>query len=306
MPALVESMFYVRQTPWHGLGTRVEDAPTSKDAIRLAGLDWTVDPKPIFDADGDEIPGYVANVRSSDNSILGIVSDRYSIVQNFEAFEFTDALVADGLTYETAGSLRNGKCIWLLGKLPETSVLDDKVEPYICFTNAHDGTGSVRVCLTPIRVVCNNTLNLALNTAKRSWSTKHVGDTTGKLAEAQETLGLASKYMTALESEADRLTKIKVSDEEVEAMLDAIYLVKDTDSDMRKAKIRRLKDNFFTCIEADDIKKYRGTAYGVINAVTDFVGHAEPLRKTSNFEENRWGQIIVGHPFVDQMYKKLA
>ena len=305
MSANVEEMFYVRTKPWHGLGTRVEEAPSSSEAIKLAGLDWIVEPHPIYLADGTEIVGQKANIRSTDQSVLGIVSDRYQIVQNFEAFEFVDSLLDEGVVYETAGSLRNGKCAWLLAKMPETKILDDALEPYLCFTNTHDGTGAIRACATPVRVVCQNTLNFALNTAKRSWSTKHVGDISAKLAEAKMTLGLANNYISALQQDAEVLAAQKITDAEVDAMLDAIYLVKEDDSDIRKARIAKAKESFFTCLAAPDIANYKGTAFAVMNAATDFVDHAQPMRLTQNFEENRWGQIIVGHPFVDQMYKMI-
>lgn len=166
MSANVESMFYAgREKPWHGLGTQVEEAPTSADALRLAGLDWTVQRKPIQVCGGRKVDNFFANVRSSDGAVLGVVSDRYQVVQNAEAFAFTDALIGgEGqVHYETAGSLMGGRKIWLLAKLPDTEIVGDKTEPYLCFSNTHDGSGAIRVCMTPIRVVCNNTLNIALN-----------------------------------------------------------------------------------------------------------------------------------------------
>lgn len=306
MPALIESMFSVREKPWHQLGTILDNPPTSEEALIAAGLNWNVVQEPIFKENGVSIPGYVANVRDSDNSVLGVVTKKYAIVQNREAFAFTDSLVADdGMTWETAGSLRNGRTIWVLGKMPETKILDDKLEPYICFTNTHDGTGAVRVCMTPIRVVCNNTLNLALSTAKRSWSAVHRGSMESKLTEAKLTLGLINNYTDALKIEAERLAAIKISDETVEGMLDNIYHPSNDDSDVRKRRIDMLKQTVFACLMADDIKQYRGTAYSVMMAATDFADHSSPLRETANYRENRWAQIMVGHPFVDQMYKQV-
>lgn len=306
MPALIESMFSVREKPWHQLGTILDNPPTSEEALIAAGLNWNVIQEPIFKENGVNIPGYVANVRDSDNSVLGVVTKKYAIVQNREAFAFTDSLVADdGMTWETAGSLRNGRTIWVLGKMPETQILDDKLEPYICFTNTHDGTGAVRVCMTPIRVVCNNTLNLALSTAKRSWSAVHRGSMESKLTEAKLTLGLINNYTDALKIEAERLAATKISDETVEGMLDNIYHPSNDDSDVRKRRIDMLKQTVFACLMSDDIKQYRGTAYSVMMAATDFADHSSPLRETANYRENRWAQIMVGHPFVDQMYKQV-
>ena len=202
MSANVETMMYTREKPWHGLGTKVMEAPTSADAIRLAGLNWTVEPKPVYDGEGTPIPGWVANTRSSDGKVLGLVTTRYKVVQNADAFSFTDHLIGGDVRYETAGSLREGKQVWLLAKMPSAKVAGDEVEPYLCFTNTHDGTGAVRVCMTPVRVVCNNTLNLALSSAMRSWSMIHTGDIEGKISEARQTLELAQRYMLELDRQA--------------------------------------------------------------------------------------------------------
>lgn len=304
MSANVETLFVVREPAWHKQGILLDNPPTSEDAIVAAGLDWTVSQQEIS-VEGRKIPGYLANVRSSDNSVLGIVTKKYSIVQNAEAFAFTDGLLGEGLVYESAGSLRGGKQVWMLGKMPERKILDEDFEPYVCFTNTHDGEGAVRVCCTPTRVVCQNTLNLALAQAKRSWSTRHVGNMEGKLQEARMTLGLMEEYYAALEEEADRLANLKISDEAVEAMIDALYPIEEDASDIRKKRSEDLKRSFFTCLRADDIKKYKGTAYAVINAAADFADHAEPMRMTQKYEENRWGQVITGHPFVDNIYKQI-
>lgn len=173
----VETMFYAREKPWHGLGERVEEALCSFDALKLGGLNWTVIQKPIFTNDYIEVTGYKANVRSKDDKVLGVVTDRYKVVQNSTAFEFTDSLLGDGIRYETAGSLQEGRKVWLLARLPEIyKVAGDDVNSYLVFSNSHDGSGAIRCCITPIRVVCQNTLNLALHDAHRIWSTIHVGD----------------------------------------------------------------------------------------------------------------------------------
>ena len=161
MVANVESMFYVRTTPWHGLGTRVEEALTSKDALHYSGLDWKVEQEALMTETFHDVEGFKANVRSDNRAVLGVVSNRYQVVQNEEAFAFTDALVGEGVTYETAGSLNGGRRVWLLAKLPEKyQLVGDTVEPYVVFTNSHDGSAAIRMACTPVRVVCQNTLNL--------------------------------------------------------------------------------------------------------------------------------------------------
>ena len=306
MAANVESLFVTRKPAWHNQGIILPQSPTSEDAIVAAGLDWRVEKKPIFDANGNQIKNYFANTRDKDGSVLGVVSGKYEIVQNSEAFSFTDSFLNEGLTYETAGSLREGRTIFLLGHMPKTTILGDEIAPYICFTNTFDGSGAIQVCCTHTRIVCMNTLNFALQTAKRKWSTRHIGDMQSKLHEAQVTLGLINKYTEELNIESERLAAIKISDADVEAMLDNIYPITSEDSDIRKKRVEKLKEGFFYCLQAPDIKQFRGTKYAVAMAATDFADHSEPLRKTANFEANRWFQVMQGHPFVDSIYKQLA
>ena len=300
MPANVETMMYVREKPWHGLGTCVEKAPTSREALELAGLDWEIEGKPVYDGNGLVIPGYVANTRSTDARVMGIVSNKYSVVQNREAFDFTDALIGEGVTYETAGSLRGGKQIWLLGKMPDAKILGEAFEPYICFTNTHDGSGAVRACMTPIRVVCNNTLNMALSEAKRAWSTPHRGNVQAKLEEARQTLQLAERYLVSLDEEADRLANAKMSDDEIKAALDKLFELPKDATERMKRTAEAAKDEIIVCAFRPDLAQFLNTKWGFVNAVSDYVGHSEPARRTKNFEENRWGNIIGGHWLFDK------
>lgn len=300
MSANVETMFSVREVPWHGLGTIVQEAPTSKDALELAGLNWTVDSAPIYDSNGNEIKGYKANMRSSDKSVLGVVTSRYRIVQNSEAFDFTDALIGEGCTYETAGSLKKGKTIWLLAKMPEKKILNDKFDPYICFTNSHDGSGAIKVAMTPIRVVCNNTLNLALDGASRMWSTRHMGDMASKLHEAQHTLMMANDYLDALADDADRLANEKLTNEEIALILDEMFPVDENMSDRKKNNIKDVKDGIMICTYAPDLQKFLNTKWGFLNAVSDYISHATPARLTETYAENNWGRIMNGHAILDK------
>lgn len=301
MSAEVETMMYVREVPWHGLGTKVDEAPTSADALKLAGLDWTVSQKNIQVCGGSKIPNLKANIRDSDNSVLGVVSERYQIVQNTEAFAFTDELVGGEVHYETAGSLRGGRKVWILAKMPTRQLVGDDVDPYLCFTNTHDGSGSIQVCMTPIRVVCNNTLNLALNSAKRKWSTKHIGDMSQKLEEARLCLNLADRYMGEMAEYADRLANKKVSDAELEKILDEMFPAKEDDSERKKTSAKMAKDEFMICYMRPDVAQFLNTAWGVVNAMSDMVTHSAPRRNTENYRENNWGRIMDGHAMLDRM-----
>ena len=306
MSANVETMFYTREKPWHGLGSMVAQAQTSKDAIRLAGLDWGVVQKAIFMENGDTVPEYLVNVRDVDGMVLGVVTKRYKVIQNKEAFDFTDRLLGEGVRYETAGSLQQGRRIWLLAKMPEEyKVLGDAFATYLVFSNSHDGTGAVRVAVTPVRVVCNNTLNLALSTAKRNWSTPHKGDIREKIQEAGNTLLLASSYVKRLRQEAEELHKKKLTRQQVEGCI-KLLLPGKGDSVLAKENNRRVRGELrWRYYSAPDLKDMGHTAYRFVNAVSDFATHTEPLRRTVRYRERRFEDAMDGSLMIDKAYKMM-
>lgn len=305
MAANVESMFYVRETPWHGLGTKVLTAPSSNEALRLAGLNWQVLQEPIYTETEERIEGYKANVRDSDRRVLGVVTDRYKVIQNEEAFSFTDELLGEGVRYETAGSLLGGRKVWLLARLPHEYIIGgERISPYLVFSNTHDGSGAVRIALTPIRVVCCNTLNLALATAKRSWSMNHTGDIRGKLKEAEETLFLASAYMDALGKEFELLRKKTLTDKAVMEYIEILLPSEDGSTPQQTRNMKRLQEDLkMRYFDAPDLKGVGKNAYRFINAVSDFATHAKPLRRSANYKENLFAKTIEGNSLIDKAYQ---
>lgn len=305
MSANVETMFSVREKPWHGLGTIVLEAPASADALRLAGLDWNVVQEPVCTETGELIEGYKANIRDKDRRVLGVVSDRYKVVQNTDAFSFTDELLGKGVRYETAGSLQEGRKVWLLARLPrEYIIAGERISPYLVFSNTHDGSGSVKVAVTPVRVVCNNTLNLALDTAKRSFSMIHTGNIQDKIQEAKDTLFMAEEYMDCLGIEFERLRRQKMTDGQVEEYIELLLPMEKDPTPMQEKNIIRLrKDMEKRYYKAPDLQKVGNNAYRFINAVSDFATHSDPLRRTANYRENLFARTMDGNPLIDKAYQ---
>lgn len=305
MSANVETMFSVREKPWHGLGTIVLEAPASADALRLAGLDWKVVQEPVCTETGELIEGYKANIRDKDRRVLGVVSDRYKVVQNTDAFSFTDELLGKGVRYETAGSLQEGRKVWLLARLPrEYIIAGERISPYLVFSNTHDGSGSVKVAVTPVRVVCNNTLNLALDTAKRSFSMIHTGNIQDKIQEAKDTLFMAEEYMDCLGIEFEQLRRRKMTDAQVKEYIELLLPMENDPTPMQEKNIIRLrKDMEKRYYKAPDLQKVGNNAYRFINAVSDFATHSDPLRRTANYRENLFARTMDGNPLIDKAYQ---
>ena len=304
MSANVETMFYTRVAPWHGLGVCVENAVSSEEALKVSGLDWNVVQQSVMTEESIPVPRYKVNIRDTDNKILGVVSDRYKVVQNAEAFAFTDALLGEGVTYETAGSLQDGKKIWLLARLPEKYTIGgEQIEPYLVFSNSHDGSGAIKVAMTPVRVVCQNTLNLALSSAKRIWSTAHIGEISEKMYEARNTLLLAEKYMGDLGNEFARLSGIKLTDSKVMEYIEMLLPMDEHPSAARRKNIERIREDLkIRYFEAPDLEHVGKNAYRFMCAVSDFATHAKPLRETSNYRESMMSKTIEGNPLIDKAY----
>lgn len=254
---------------------------------------------------------------------LGIVTDRYKIVQNKDAFAFTDALLGQGVTYETAGSLESGKRVWMLARLEDRLMTEEKMENYLVFTNSHDGTGAVRVACTSVRVVCNNTLNLALSKASRHWSCAHKGDIQSKLDEARYTLASAERYMKALEEEFGELKLKKVTESHVKNMteklleleFDSLYKkaiktgkVVDFKEAVRQQKFedklnRKRTDILNIYFDKPDLRGTEHTAFRFVNAVSDYVGHTTDHKNTCNYQENLFMRVIDGHSTIDMAHR---
>lgn len=308
MPAEVETMFYVREKPWHGIGTNVAYALSSKEALIAAGLDWNVIQKELYTGDDSLVKGYYANIRDTDGQVLGVVSNRYKIVQNHEAFAFTDELLGKGVKYETAGSLKEGRKTWILAKLPKAYRLsEDKVMPYLVFSNSHDGSGAIKVAMTPVRVVCNNTLNLALKRADRIWTANHVGNMESKLEDARMTLFMAENYMNELVKEADALKRRRVSDAEVDEYVKMLLPIAADATEITESNVKKqredLKKRYYY---APDLAEIGKNGYRFINAVSDFATHSKPLRETKKYQENLFLKTMEGNPLIDKAYQLMA
>lgn len=304
MSANAETMFYTREKPWHGLGVEVAGALSSAEALAASGLGWEVLQKEILTEDGEPVPGFKANVRDLDGKVLGIVTDRYRVVQNAEAFGFTDRLLGEGVRYETAGSLNGGRKVWVLARMPrEYIMLGDRISPYLVFSNTHDGSGAVRVAMTPVRVVCSNTLNLALSSAARSWSAVHTAGVRDRISEAEHTLLMAERYMDALGREFEGLSRIKMPDAKTEGSISALLPMDEGMGRVQKGNVKRLREDLRArYYDAPDLKDMPKNAYRFLNAVSDFTTHAKPLRESGNSRESLFARVMDGNASLDRAY----
>ena len=300
-----DMVFDRRKKPWNNIGCSITKAADSKSILSMAGLDWNVIQKDVYTEDRFIIDGYRANVRDKDLAVLGIVTDKYQVIQNSEAFDFVDDLFGQGVEFETAGSLQGGRISWILAKMPQPyKILGDDITPYFLLVNSHDGTSGFKIAITPIRVICKNTLNLALKNAQRMWSGKHTLNLKSRISEAQEIMLHVRHYMGELDRAAEELQAKHLSGKKVMDMLNKILPDETGMTHIQKQnRAKQLEDLKMRYFDAPDLKEMGNTAYRYINAVSDFATHAEPTRKTKNYQENLFLKTISGNPTIDLAYR---
>lgn len=295
----VASMAYAsdRGLPWHGLGQPADGAMSAEEALKLANLDWQVVQYPVHAGTDIECPGFVANIRDFDQKCLGVVTERYKPLQNQEAFAFLDELVGGGARFETAMSLNGGKRVNMSVRLPdETVIAGDTIAQYVTVVNGHDGKTGVLVFPTPIRVVCANTENLAINGAPRMWKAKHMGDVLQKVAEARRTIEMMDTYMKALQGKAEEMLKVSFNLDEWSRLCDNLVPEPESNKEFIVKRADEKRGDLFNRIFAEDIENFRWTGWGAVQAVSDHVTH-ERLGRVS--DEVRFERVLEGHPLLD-------
>ena len=269
---------------------------------RQAGLHYLVEFKSLKTSDGQEVPTRRATVRTDTSEVLGVVGNGYVPVQNFQAFGFLDAIVADGgLRYHTAGALGKGEKIWMLAKLPGSIRVknsDDLVDKFLLLSNAHDGSAALRVYFTPIRVVCQNTLALAERGSQgQGVSILHKGDLQAKIKDAQEVLGFATRFYDDAEERINRLASHYPTQEQVSAYYRGIYPDPEEGKDNTRAvNIRQELHRLFEEGIGHDEPEVKHSSWLAFNAVTEFVDHARPVRgaNDANRASRRLNSIWFG------------
>lgn len=285
MPAAVEvyqdqASFASRRFPaWHALGTVFQEDVTTEEMLRLAHLDnWNVRLEDII-LPGRSSVNYFATVRTNPfdqgNDVLGVVKERYRPYQNESLFDFGDAIL-DGGRWETAGSIKEGRVVFGSLALDHDVVIDpsgvsDKINSYLLVSTSHDGSLSIQATVTPVRVVCANTLAVALSGAKQAYKFRHTATAEGRIAAAREALGVAHKFMDALEVEAQALYQTAITDQKFFDIVQAAYPKPEQDVKGSETKWQNKVNTLFDIYQSDTVSGagIGGTAWGAYNTLTE-------------------------------------
>jgi phage/plasmid-like protein (TIGR03299 family) len=294
-----DCIFSVRETPWHGLGKVIQDAPTVDEGIKLAGLDWQVETHPLFTADGREVT-HRAVVRESDKSILGCVGPKYHPLQNRDAFAWFQPFLDAGTAHlTTAGSLCEGRRVWVMAEIgdPLAIVKGDEIRRFVLLSNSHDGTASVRVGFVPIRVVCSNTLAMAHSDAtSQLLRCRHTSGLKVGLEQVREIMNLARSEFEATAEQYRNLAAARVvKRDDLRNYVKRVLML--TDDAKKPGELsKRSAETYAAILENFDsgkgatMKHVKGTWWSAYNAVTEFLSYTRGKTQDGRLDSLWFGE----------------
>ena len=303
------SMFYAgsNETPWHRGGVFLgENSVTAEEAIKAANMEWEVSLQSI-ECINLTIPDFKAVLREDTGEVLGIRKQKYTPYQNKDAFKVLDPFIGEGkAVWHTAGVLGKGERIWIQAKLPGYIEVtkNDIIEKYLFLTNSHDGSTGIKLGFSPQRIVCANTLKMALVSGQSSiMNIKHTKNHEIKIKQALKVLGLVEKIAEDFETDAKKMYEFKMSDADIDAYLaEVINITKEA-----KEKVELYKDKSFIRYKeyiegglGTDIQGVKGSLWGTYNAITESIDH--PTRKVKDLLQ--YSQFGAGRIIKDRAWDK--
>ena len=290
-----------RSTSWSNIGKDVTRCRDLNHVLTASGLDYEVTKKPVFAQTGGDkttfksIPNRFVTTRSNDGHMYDVVSDKFQIVQNRDAFDFVNYM-GDDLTFEKAGETANGM-VYIIGKLPQVNILGDTFTPHVIFRNGFSGKVKITAAICPLRVVCQNQFNFAFKNTQNAVTIRHVGNAEAKLQDAREVLKLSADYMAEINAMANQYVGVKLTHDQLEKVVDQMFPTANIESmnSFKRHQLEAARTAFVNAYNADDNGNFRGTAWGLINAYTDYVTHKVPMGKSETKEEGKF-MTVTFHP----------
>ena len=290
----VEKMVFAGATPWHGLGTEIDDATNFWDAFQLAGLDWEVKTEPLYRKDGTPVKAQ-ASVRESDDKVLGVVGPRWTPLQNRQAFEVFEPLIDSGdMRLHTAGSLRGGERVWVLCQLGLNNteiVPNDEIAKFALLSNGHDGKLAVHFGFTPIRVVCANTESMARECeASKLIRVRHHRFVKNNVEKLRDIMNLADAEFETTADQFRFLASKQINSADLNKYVKIVLDVHEQKADELSTRTKNIigkVEEFFLLGKGNDLPGVNGTYWAAYNGVTEYLNY-EKGRNSENRMDSLW------------------
>lgn len=276
-----------RTSTFANIGTDVATFHTSKEVLSAANLDYQVVKKPMFFMNEknafEEYPDKMFTANANTGKVYGVVSSKYEVCQNFDAFSFIDYIGqdCDGFEYVKAGETDKG-LIYIIAKIPKVDILGDAITPYIIFQNSHDGSSSVKATISPLRIICQNQFNVSFRQSPNTVSIRHSSQMDSRILTARNMMKDVAGYMGTFQETAEQLATKHIQYQDVIKIFNEVFEYNpETMSAHQKLNFDSKRGEFLACYQNDDNQNFIGTAWGVINGAADYLTHHKFSRKTS-------------------------
>ena len=282
----MSNIYVDRTTTWHAVGKDVQECKNMEQVLRKSGLDYTVTKAPVYNFDGvdyNRISNRFITTRDNDGHTYDVVSDKFEVIQNWEAFDFVN-YIGEDIQFEKAGETANGM-VYVIAKLPEVNILGDAFVPHVIFRNGFSGKVKITAAITPLRLVCQNQFNFAFKHADNTITIRHVQNAQSKLEEAKETLRLSADYMQELTKTAEHFAAIPMNSDRIHRVMDILFPMPEgvEMNAFKRATLENARERFMIAHEAKDNANFRDTAWGLVNAYTDYMTHKEPAKTKAGY-----------------------
>ena len=276
-----------REATWTRVGTDVSQQTSVEEILKQAHLDYTVIKEPVYLHDGILVPSRIATVKKETREPIGLVSDRYEVYQNADAFKFLEEI--PDIEFVRAGETYNGM-VYIIGKLPSLTILNDTFTPYVIFQTSHNGWFSLRATICPLRIVCQNQFAMSFKNMENTISIRHSSRIDSCIAEAQQLLKDTALYMQGFTNTAEELALLHITDTDRNKIIDAFFESTKAITDRQKEALDEKKTRLNLCYKDADNANFTGTAWGLVNAFTDYETHRE-RKQTERSAETTFSQV---------------
>ena len=299
-----------RTTTFANIGTDITGLKTSEEVLNAANLNYNVVKKPMYLKDGSgnfiDFPDKKFTVVEGTDKVLGVVSSKYEVCQNRDAFSFIDYIGGDevGFEYVKAGETNSG-LVYIIAKIPNVTLLGDAITPYIIFQNSHDGLNSVKATICPLRIICQNQFNISFRQSTNTVRIIHSSQMDSRMLAAREMMRDVAEYMETFEDTAVELATKKVRYDDVIKMFNDVFKYDPIKmSERQKQNFDDARNDFLSCYNSDDNQNFIGTAWGIMNGAADYLTHHKSVRKTH--PDSVFVNTTLLATTLGQIYKRLS
>ena len=299
-----------RTTTFANIGTDITGLKTSEEVLNAANLNYNVVKKPMYlkDDSGNfvDFPDKKFTVVEGTDKVLGVVSSKYEVCQNRDAFSFIDYIGGDevGFEYVKAGETNSG-LVYIIAKIPNVTLLGDAITPYIIFQNSHDGLNSVKATICPLRIICQNQFNISFRQSTNTVRIIHSSQMDSRMLAAREMMRDVAEYMETFEDTAVELATKKVRYDDVIKMFNDVFKYDPIKmSERQKQNFDDARNDFLSCYNSDDNQNFIGTAWGIMNGAADYLTHHKSVRKTH--PDSVFVNTTLLATTLGQIYKRLS